>query len=434
MPKLTHELLDQMSLTGDPDGDAVMARHAAAFPDVAPRDFVRHVVQHLHFPEKHRSPAIQAYLDASPGPTIHADPERLALGAQFFADHAGEIGSALFCASLPMSYAAPRGARVLTLTGRLTDDLVRRVHETAQMVLHVCTPGGLETGTGIGYEDVRRVRLMHAAVRHFILNDPSIPRVAHRPAPDDGWCDDWGMPLNQEDLLGAMLTFTVTVFDVLDLLGIEYVQAEAEAYLHLWCVVASLLGLQTRLLPANIEEAKEHAALIRRRQLGPSPDGRELTQALVKLMQRPAKWVPGFVPAIVRWYVGPDVATMLGLKRNPWQLVLDGPFRWVSDVLHVPEQHDHVLHRVNRKIGAAAVRRFMDSNRVGDRPAYAIPTELQPQLARTSGRLSTDRLRRRRPSASDVGVVDLTAEVSRPTNPTPRPASAAAEQSPPHGR
>ena len=41
------------------------------------------------------------------------------------------------------------------------------------------------------------------------------------------------VPLNQEDLLGT-LTFTVTVFEVLEQFGITWTRDEQEAYLRAW--------------------------------------------------------------------------------------------------------------------------------------------------------------------------------------------------------
>ena len=38
------------------------------------------------------------------------------------------------------------------------------------------------------------------------------------------------MPINQEDLLGTLLTFTVTTFGVLDQFGVEWSHDDREAY------------------------------------------------------------------------------------------------------------------------------------------------------------------------------------------------------------
>ncbi len=326
-----------------------------------------------------RSSAVEAYLAATPPLPEWADPELMAQGATFFATHALEIGSALFCGSLPEGYASPRGARVLTLTGRLVAGPVRRVTETAQMVLDAMTTDGLEPGVGAGWEDLRRVRLMHAAVRHFINDDPSVKHTPHLPAPAHGWCDGWGTPLNQEDLLGGLLTFTVTVFEVLDKLAVDYDEADVEAYLHRWCVIGSLLGIRHDILPLDRDHAALAATLIRIRQEDASRDGRRLTQALIGAIQAsmPSPALRGLVPAAVRWFLGPDVANLLGIERNAWTYVLDGPVRRASQVVHVDERHDELVQRCMRYVGGSALRGFMDANRGEERPSFAIPIELE---------------------------------------------------------
>jgi hypothetical protein len=247
---------------------------------------------------------------------------------------------------------------------------------------------GLEPGTGAGYQDARRVRLMHAAVRHFIQHDPSVPHTAAMPVPAHGWCDGWGAPINQEDLLGALLTFTVTVFEVLDKLGVEYDPVNLEGYLHRWCVVASIMGLRDELLPTDRAQAEEAARLIRFRQDDPSRDGRELTTALIRALEETLPFAParGLISATVRWYVGDDVANLLGVQRTPWSWLLEGPLRRVSEVAHVDERRGRMVQAAMRRIGGEAVLGFMEANRGADRPSFSVPTELQPQLSRSPGR------------------------------------------------
>ena len=271
------------------------------------------------------------------------------------------------------------------LTGRLVAGPVRRVAETAQMVLDVMTTDGLDRDRGAGYQDVRRVRLMHAAVRNFIRCDPSVPHTDYFPTPTHGWCDGWGMPLNQEDLLGGLLTFTVSVFEVLDKLGVDVADEDLEAYLYRWKVVGALLGIREDLLPIDVAEAREIAALIRLRQLGPSNDGRQLTGALVEALANGVPLPPlrGVVPSTVRWYVGAETATMLGIGASPWTLMLEGPARDVSRFAHVDEQHSLVVQTLIRRLAATAFDQFMakNDNRGAGRPRFEIPEELQPALA-----------------------------------------------------
>ena len=109
------------------------------------------------------------------------------LGEDFFGRWGLYVPLVLMCSSLPECYAAAKGVQVLQLTARLASDTKRRVVETAQMVLDVMAPGGMQPGAR-GYRTVRKVRLMHAGVRYLIENDPRIlaDRGHHAKGPG-GW-------------------------------------------------------------------------------------------------------------------------------------------------------------------------------------------------------------------------------------------------------
>ena len=141
---------------------------------------------------------------------------------------------ALACASLPACYAARKGVQVLHLTARLQTDPVRRIGETAQLTLDAMAPGGLAPG-GAGVRDAQKVRLMHAAVRHLV-------------GTSGAWDPDWGVPVNQEDLAGTLMTFSIVVVDSLRKLGVSVSDEEADAYFHAWNCVGHILGLDARLL------------------------------------------------------------------------------------------------------------------------------------------------------------------------------------------
>ena len=79
---------------------------------------------------------------------------------------------------------------------------------------------------------------MHAAVRWLIQNDPRVE-----------WDPAWGTPINQEDLLETLLTFTEIVFEVFDRTGIVYSEEDADAYLHTWSLIGHYLGIRDDLLP-----------------------------------------------------------------------------------------------------------------------------------------------------------------------------------------
>jgi hypothetical protein len=309
-------------------------------------------------------------------------------GADFFDQNGLMIGTALFCASLPEAYAGARGARVLTLTARMVTDPVRRVYETAQMLFDAMSDGGLEPGTGAGYADIRRVRLMHAAVRYLVLNDPEVAKTTV-PAAFPSWCLPRGLPVNQEDLFGTLMTFTQTVFESLAQMGMTVPDDQAESYLHRWCIVGYLLGLRADLLPLTLDDARTITASIRRRQTAPSQDAQVLTGALVRALQSSVR-IPIFRPlpgAMIRWLVGPEVAAIDGINRDPFALAFD-TVASVMRAVGLEEQHHLMVRVLARHLGAATLSSFVRAGRTGDRPPFTLPRTLDQQVRSTRTRWS----------------------------------------------
>jgi hypothetical protein len=295
--------LDQARLRGDPVAAAVardlgreiwtsqallrqLQRNADALPPALPASVQRLFSEHVRLP---------AWFDEV----------RARRAARWAERHLPHITLSLFCASLPSAYAAARGARVLAATGRMQGDrLERRVNETAEFVLDVLSPGAFAPN-GSGLCAIRKVRLLHAAVRE---------ELAHRPELDGE------VPINQEDLLGTLFTFSVIVLQATRLLGAAQSETDAEDFYHLWRAVAVMLGVEERLVPTDLTSATATSRLIASRQLASSEHGRELFRALMLGMQQHVgQHVPSlaFAPQyLVRYLAGERVAQVLGLSET----------------------------------------------------------------------------------------------------------------------
>lgn len=380
-------LFDELSHQGDAVADAILAEHVATTPSAHPSELVASIAHHLVLPPEAQSEPIHRYLSERPPLPEWAKDVTLHRSADFFNQNALLIGGSLFCASLPEAYAGARGARVLTLTTRMVTDPVRRIYETAQLVLDSMTYGGLDPETGAGYDDIRRVRLMHAAVRFLVLNDPAVPKT-DAAAPYPSWNLASGLPINQEDLFGTLMTFTATVFESLEQLGVVFNDDEAECYLHAWCVVGHLLGLRADLLPLTMDDAREITAAIRRRQTRPSEDAIRLGKALVGAMRDSVR-LPLLRPlpaSMMRWSVGPEVAAIVGIRRrDPLAFLFDG-LAVVMRRIGLAEQHNKMLRVIARHVGAAVLGSFVQAGRTGSRPPFALPSELQQQVDETRAR------------------------------------------------
>lgn len=380
-------LLDTLSLQGDPVADAAVEAHAAARPGLAGGALVGSIAAHNSLPVEQRTPELSAFLDDLTPLPDWADPALMARSAAFFDLYGLEIGLALFCASLPEGYASPRGAKVLALTARLVTDPVRRIYETAQFLMDTMTAGGLAVGTGAGYHDTRHVRLMHAAVRHLIRTDPAVVLSDDERPEGEAWRRSWGVPLNQEDLLGALMTFTVAVFESLDAMGAAYDPADAEAYLHTWCIVGHMLGIAPQHLPLTRSSAEQLTAAIRRRNWGPSADGLLLGQALIDVLENTYRWpvLRGLPTALISAYTGERVSAIVGARPGAIRVVF-GPARRILRRVALGEQHDRFLRWVTRRVSVAVLGNFVAGDRSGDRGAFTLPAHLGDRVLRPATR------------------------------------------------
>ena len=110
----------------------------------------------------------------------------------------------------------------------------------------------------------------------------------------DGWDKSFGYPINQEDLIGTLVVFTVVVLDALEKMGVSVDPEDADCYVHLWMVVGYLLGIDFSLIHRPGPDGTRNAAeltlpelrvvrdAIFRRNARPSADGQSLTAALMQ--------------------------------------------------------------------------------------------------------------------------------------------------------
>jgi len=314
----TDALLNRMRNTGDELADKTVQA-------VFDRDGVDAVNAIMHTLVRNDQPVpealppeIQAYLaDSRPLPEW-ADMGKIKAGQQLYETWGVLITLCLFCASLPASYAAADGVKVLYLTAQLDTNTRRRVMETGQFLIDVLAVGGLDDEHGKGRRTIQRVRLMHAAVRHLIKarSERGDPPVGGAGPPL--WHKEWGTPINQEDLAGTRLAFSYIVANSLPRLGVRLPAKDVDAYLHLWDVIGHLMGVDDELRVRGIGDAKALVDAIRRRQFRASPEGQDMTKALLDLMDEmtPFHVFQDTIPPLIRHLIGDDVADMLNIPES----------------------------------------------------------------------------------------------------------------------
>ncbi len=364
-PEYSDAFLDGMRLRGDPPADRVIEALMVGREVREARALLRTLVENDQPPPSGLPPEVTSYLRASATMDATAG-ETLVKGENLFAEHGPVMLLCLGCYSLPASYAAAKGVVVLHRTAYLEHRPAKRLFETTQMVIDVMTPGGLGPG-GRGVRTVQKVRLMHAMVRYFLQNDPSQP-----------WPAELGVPINQEDLAGTLTAFVWGTLDGLARLGVAPPSDAQEDYLAAWRSVGRLMGIEPALLPKNMADATALRRRIEERQVAPSVEGRELTQALLEMMQENSDFAPlKHVPAVLMRHFLPErVADFLGVPEYPSELAVEA--------LELVERGENkllldlpVLTRVARSFSLHFLNWMLNVETGGRSAPFVIPLELQ---------------------------------------------------------
>jgi hypothetical protein len=214
-----------------------------------------------------------------------AEPAKLRLATKVFERYIPEVFTLLLMRALPLSYTCGHGAHVLVVTGRLVSRtqspaaLSRRLMETAQFVMD-CMSAGAFAADGKGFATATKVRIIHATIRHLIRAETAAGWDGALLGPQ--WQPEReGLPINQEDLAGTLLTFALTIPSGLRLLGIKLSDDEVAAWVHTWNLIGHLLGVRDELRSNDYAQGYELATAILSHQACASEWGRALTQALI---------------------------------------------------------------------------------------------------------------------------------------------------------
>ena len=235
-----------------------------------------------------------------------ANVKQMEQGAAFFARYANLVMNMLGLLSLPYCYAAADGARVLYLSERIRNDTAKRLQETGDFVWEVMAPNAFSAG-GKGFASILKVRLIHAAARYYTLQSGQWNTA------------DWGLPVNQEDMAGTNLSFSLLVIRGLRKLDIAVSYDEQQSFMHLWNVIGSLSGLEDNFLPDDGKQAIALEQAISSHQFKPSTEGQALTKALTNYFTS-LNLQPPFgskeTVQLMRFLIGDEVADILALPAG----------------------------------------------------------------------------------------------------------------------
>jgi hypothetical protein len=399
--------LESLRMQRDPAADAVVRAIRAGDPRTPDRELIGSLMHQTRAerdscmgtaPASHAcDEVLEWFADANALPdwATSADAQRrIARGQRFFEQWSMPIAASLFCGSLPAAYAAKNGVLVLQQGSDLAGSHVnRRVAETGQMLLDVmhlasAPPSSLQPG-GQGYASARGVRLLHAVIRYRLDTMGSWDAAAH------------GEPVNQEDLLGTVLTFTTVVFRGMERLGLPIDDGAADDYLFTWCVIGHLIGIDADLLPIERPHAEHLMYAIAARQHQPSVAGDELMAALLHEMEQSMPWGMRKLPrALVRHLLDDEIADMLHVRRAwLWSRVFVQAWRLDQLIAYLPGGAT-ALQVASEVVGRSMIRMYLDRTLRGDQPPFRIDVSAVSQMGLANSaaaqRLRHERRRARR--------------------------------------
>lgn len=367
------ETLAGLRRDGDPEADDYVARIVAPAEPGRLNSTLGALIATLRALDP--LPGIESWIGRPFEPPPWVDEEAVVAGQRFFDDWSLEVVTCLFCASLPFAYAAAKGVEVLERTSQLADQatVARRIAETGQMLIDVTRPGGLDPGER-GIRSVRSVRLLHAAIRAR-LTLPTDTLDTRIPPWNTA---ELGIPVNQEDLLGTLLSFTEVVFRALRRLGVEVADDEQAAYLQLWGLVGDELGIVRAADVLDPRAASELTDLLASELHHPSDAGRHLMRILLREMELSMPWGLRKLPRTLVWHLaGDSVSTMLDVPKPavwaPAVRVLAGT---TSALARLPFGRT-IAQAPSRVLGRSVIRMWVDRTIAGDQPTpFHLPAKL----------------------------------------------------------
>ena len=329
----TNELLDRVRMQGDPKADRAAealfnavrghdpAEISAFIVRFVSQDFTKAWVQQGAIPDP---PELIAYFeDFEDFKFSTVDVEYLEKGSAIFDKHGPMITFALGVRSLLKQYAHTKAIEVLRLTTLLVKHVNRRILETMQFVLDVMSPEWVikaEDGSfkinlhHPGLMSIKKLRLVHAMIRYRLehkMYDVSLGEYDNAKL---------GFPINQEDMVFAVHTFSLEIIEGLREMRIDVSDEEAETYFQCWKIIGRGLGVSKELEPTSYADAISLQNLIYKRHFTlPNEAGPILSTALMN-------WFVSTVPLLgekllvtfIKEFNGPENYSILSdnLKIN----------------------------------------------------------------------------------------------------------------------
>lgn len=291
-----------------------------------------------------------------------ANETQMSKGAAFFAKNAEVIMNLLALLSLPYCYAAADGARVLSLSERIKNNPEQRLTDTAQFIWDIMDPAAF-TAKGKAFASILKVRLTHASIRYYTEKSGK-------------WDILWGKPVNQEDMAGTNLSFSLIVIRGMRKLGYTVDYDDQTAFMHLWNVVGHLSGVDKRLLPDTGKEATLLEKAIRSRHFKSSDHGRDLTASLINYIASvdagqnvPKKLITQFMRSLL----GDEISAILDIPGTPLPPSVYYPLKFTNFVKGLRPSSTNDFYKQSGKF----IKMQQKMNERKQSNSFALPAGLQ---------------------------------------------------------
>lgn len=311
---LTNELLNSCRGIGDPLADEVVAHYFSNDKTVL-RELLSGLSYNTDVLGKDVHDSLLKFKEEVYKPLTEEQLICVENGQRVFAKNASDIMLMLGFLSLPYCYAAAKGAEVLFRSKRILDNPAQRLMETAEFIFDVTEPGAFGS-RGRGFVSLLKVRLIHASIR-WHLTQKGLWDSSH-----------YGIPINQEDMAGTNLSFSLIPVRGLRKLGINISPKDAESYIAFWSLMGDRLGLVDDLLPWNNKNAYLLEKKIRERHFVKSDAGVKLTKSLLQYFEVMTMDSPmeGKSKMFVQFLLGEKVSEVLGLRTDHYSRLSFRPF------------------------------------------------------------------------------------------------------------
>ncbi len=266
-------------------------------------------------------------------------------------------------------------SRSFAITGRLTDQGVRRLKQNNRHLSEIFLPGGLERH-GEGFALSVRIRLVHARLRFMLARSAEWEASA------------WGTPLSAAHLGFATAAFSGLLLDRARRLGVQLTAAERESFMLVWRYSGHLMGVPPALQCATETEALQLHRIGALCEPPPDIDSIQLANGLINSAPRVAgitdpvarRRLVRKIYAVSRALIGDQLADQL---RYPHSRTFG-----VLAAIRLRNRADRLLRRMlpaldrHRRLGQFAQMlelSFDSADHRGDESRYRMPKELHAE-------------------------------------------------------